>query len=212
MARAKHIPNAEYPYHIVARVANKEKYPIPLPEVWRIYSDYLWAIRLQFNFVLHAFVLMPNHFHMIASTPDANLSEAMNYFLSQSTREINFHSARINQLHGARFFRSLITSDHYSLLVYKYVYRNPVKAMLARYVEEYKYSSLAMYCGLQPMHMPLSGDANLMSNMDRTLNWLNTPHKDLHWQQIRQALKKKEFQLPYDRKVRQPSELENMLI
>lgn len=212
MARPRHIPCSEYPYHIAARSSNRERYPISLDEIWKIYCNFLWLTHLKYELHIHAFVLMPNHFHMLAATPNANLSEAMNYFISQSSKEINRAAYRINQIQGTRFFRSLIKSSHYYSHAYKYVYRNPVKAGLSNKVENYRYSTLQMFCGLQSFDLPLEPDRELMSDIDSTLKWLNKRPTDSHWLEIKRALKHSEFKLKAHRHSREKSHLHTIRI
>jgi hypothetical protein len=152
---------------------------------------------------------MPNHFHLIASTPLANLDKCMNYFMSHTSKIINNEAKRINQLHGGRHFKSLITSLHYAHHVYKYVYRNPVKAKLCQKVEEYPFSSIRMFLGLNGFQLPLEADEMLMNDIDDTLKWLNETPDDDEWTQIRRGLKHAEFYLPVDKISRKPSRLED---
>jgi REP element-mobilizing transposase RayT len=57
---------------------------------------------------IHAFVLMSNHFHLVVSFPENNMSEAMNYFMRETSRMISRDAGRINQTYGSRYFRSII--------------------------------------------------------------------------------------------------------
>lgn len=212
MARQIHIPSSEHPYHVGCRAHNKEKYPISLDHLWRLMCDELVLTHHLYNLKIHSFVLMPNHFHLLASTPDANLSEAMRYFMGRVSKEINFRAQKINQNHGSRFFRCLIGSYHYYMNAYKYVYRNPVKAGLCMRVEEYRYSSLQMYLGLQSIDIPLFGDPLLMDDLGGTLKWLNTPSLEEDWSAVRKALRHGRFKLPICRTSRRPHTLETGLL
>src|SRR5262245_15287967 len=158
MPRPIHINSSECPYHVTSRSHNKDHYPLPLPEIWGIFCEYLWLCHMKYNLSIHAFVLMPNHFHLIASTPLAHLSESMNYFMGQTSKEINKRAKRINQMHGCRYYRSLISRPLYAMHVYKYVYRNPVKANLCQSVESAEYSTLPMFLGSKPFELPLLAD------------------------------------------------------
>src|SRR5689334_21017913 len=93
-AHSGHVPRKNVPihstdpYHITARCINKEWFRIPLTEVWSLMGDYLAVIEHEFKILIHAFVLMPNHFHLISTAPDANISVALNYFMRETSREI----------------------------------------------------------------------------------------------------------------------------
>ncbi len=120
----------------------------------------LYFVSHAFNLRVHAFVLMNNHFHLIVRTPDGNLSDAMRYFMRETSREITFVSGRINQTYGSRFHRSLLHSPLYYLHAYKYLYRNPVEAGLCELVEEYKFSSLQGLLGETWLDVPVREDDN----------------------------------------------------
>jgi len=211
MPRPKFIPNSEIPYHVGSRVINKAPYPIPLDRVWQIMIYQLWETYIKYDLNIHTFVLMPNHFHLIATTPRANLDKAMAYFKCMTTKAINTECGRINNLHGDRYFNSLLISQHYYLQCYKYVYRNPVKAGLCEKVEEYPYSTIRSFLGLSKITLPLLPDNTLMSDIDGCLAWLNQPTEDKSWQMIKRALHRKKFKFsPSPDRAQNP--LENKLI
>ncbi len=127
MAR-KHVPiQSDYPYHIGARCINQDWFSIPMPRVWDIMSDHLYFMNRAFDVRILAFVLMNNHFHLLVRTPQANLPEAMAWFMRESSRALTRAGNRTNQTYGGRFFRSLIGTNHYYLHAYKYSLRKSGK-------------------------------------------------------------------------------------
>lgn len=187
--------SSEFPYHVTARCINKEWF-CSQEIAWKIFSDQLWFVSQAFNFRIHSFVLMPNHFHLIVHCPEANLSEGMRWFMTETSRAITRVSNRINETYGARFHRSLISDPHYYSHCYKYVYHNPVKANLVRSVEEYKYSSIQFILGRQPLEFPVFDSLILDSdNIDSALHWLNVRPNENNWLQIQKAVKKPTFQI-----------------
>lgn len=208
MPRKKYQPSVHVPYHITARCINREWFNIPLSQVWELFSDYLYFIHHVFGVKIHAFVLMNNHFHLILSTPEANLSEAMNYFMRETSKQMGLYSGRINQIYGAPYFWSLLKSETYFGHAYKYVYRNPVEGGLCKYVEEYPFSTLHSLVGKSRTIIPVIDDTFLFSDLESQLSWLNKDYKSLaHKEEIRTALKKREFHFAKD-KDRNPSILE----
>ncbi len=209
MPRALRILTSEYPYHVTARCINKEWFQLPLSLVWRIFSDYLYLIRIIYGVEIHSFVLMRNHFHLIIKTPDANLSEVMNYFMREVSKEIGRFTGRINQIFGGPYHSSVIVRDTYYMHAYKYVYRNPVEAGISESVETYPYSTLHGLLGFSKLVIPVVLDDVLFSDMESTLAWLNTDYKADHKCQIKNALRKVKYSLPADPVHRHKSELEN---
>src|SRR5437868_8579917 len=108
MPRKRHITPAELPYHVSARTHSGIWFRSGPETTWHILCDYLYFVKFAFNLKIHSFVLMNNHFHLLVSTPDANLSKAMNYFMRESSKEINRLSGHENQVWGGRFYRTLI--------------------------------------------------------------------------------------------------------
>ncbi|UOE99869.1 transposase [Bdellovibrio reynosensis] len=201
--------HTELPYHITARCINKDWFSTDLHVIWDVMSRQLYFLHFAFNVKIHAFVLMSNHFHLIVRTPDANLSEAMRYFMRETSREITFLSGRLNQTYGSRFHRSLIGSPLYYLHAYKYLYRNPVTAGLCEKVEDYPFSSIQGLIGESWLDIPISEDENWGSlrTREENLKWLNTAPSIEQWDEVRKGLKKSTFQLSPVNK--QPSSLED---
>src|SRR5687768_41216 len=97
MPRRPVICNAEFPYHVTARCHNREWFDLPLDLVWNVMEDFLFLSQKMYSLRIHQFVLMPNHFHLVVSTPEGNISRSMQYFLSETSRQISTLSGRINQ-------------------------------------------------------------------------------------------------------------------
>ena len=201
MPRLHPIYTPDFPYHISARSHNKEWFHLPIEKIWETLSNYLYFINEAYKVEIHSFVLMDNHFHMIARFPENNMSEAMNYFMRESSRKISRDSGRLNQVYGSRYFRSLISKPHYLDHAYKYIYRNPVEAGLCERVEDYPYSTLHILLGNRNGVIPLVEDPRLDGTLlTKTLEWLNeSPDKD-DKEEIRKALRRNEFLLTSRRK------------
>jgi REP element-mobilizing transposase RayT len=198
MPGRSNIRSPDHPYHITARCNNREKFPLPLNEVWEIFEHQLFFIHHAFGIRIHAFVMMNNHYHLLASDPQLQLSHAMRWFMTETSREIGRRSNRKNHIYGQRNFKCLITSEHYFLHAYKYIYRNPVEAGACKKVEDYPYSTLFSLLGKSQLVVPID-DQILLSNLEVNLNWLNEFVEQENWDAVRCALKKDEFKLRKDR-------------
>ncbi len=196
MPRKKVPVSSELPYHVAARCINKEWFDVPAPILWDIFSEQLYFLNRAFDFRIHSFVLMTNHYHMLCQTPLGNLAGGMQYFSTQTSKLIGKESGRINHVYGGRFFRSLINSNHYFEHAYKYVYRNPVCAGLVSRSELYPWSTLNGLVGGKSALIPLVEDSLLFDNCEETLAWLNKEYKPHHRDAIKRALTKSQFQLP----------------
>jgi putative transposase len=198
MARVHPPISDALPYHLTARCINKEWFRIPLLEVWQIMGDYLFFIHHAYDVEILQFVLMANHFHLTIRFPNKNLSRSMEYFMRETSRRITSRAGRVNQTYGARFHRSLITSERHYRNVYKYIYRNPVRAGLCQRVEEYSFSTLRGVLGGEKLHIPLADDTLLFCPevQESTLDWLNTDPGEIKRDEMRRALKKPILRFP----------------
>ena len=68
MPRKKLIRTDLYPYHVYGRANNKEIFYIPLCDVWRLSCELFDKVTKDYGAQVHAFVLMPNHYHLLMST------------------------------------------------------------------------------------------------------------------------------------------------
>jgi REP element-mobilizing transposase RayT len=207
MSRPHFEISPEYPVHVSARTNNRDWFSLPLEEVWAIMEDYLFFLHRAFGIQIHSFVLMSNHFHLIVTCPDANLSQAMCYFLRETSKQIARQSNRTNHLYGNRYFRSQIRSHHYYLHAYKYIYRNPIRAGLCKRVEEYPFSTLAGLLGLRKIVVPVCEDATLFSSVEKTLCWLNEEPDPNRTEAIRLALKRPVYEYKVLRRLGRSSDL-----
>lgn len=203
---------AGVPYHVAARTVNREPFPLPLDRVWSLMENHLFLMSKGFDVDIHSFVLMPNHFHLIATARKPNFSSALLYFMRETSKEFNRQSGRMNQVYGSRNYKTMLTNYHYFLNTYKYVYQNPLRARLCRRVQDYPYSTLRGLCGGKPLLIPIAEDTVLFTPRfsDETLRWLNSRPPQEHEIEMRLALRKARFRLVS--RNQQPSELESRLI
>ncbi|MGE0633567.1 MAG: transposase [Pseudobdellovibrionaceae bacterium] len=188
--------SSTHPSFIGARCINKEWFKVPIYEVWDIFCDHLYWVGHAYEIKIHAFVLMNNHFHLLVSTPNGNLSQAMQYLMRESSLDITKHAGRINQTYGAPYFSSLIETDHAFKHVYKYLYRNPVDAGLVRNAEDYKFSTLNESLGGVKAQIPLAEDALLFPHTEQTLEWINTPYPESFREEFQKASRRNKFKFP----------------
>jgi hypothetical protein len=162
---------------------------------------------------IQALVLMPNHFHMILTTPNRDLGEVMNSFMASVTRTANAISGRSGHMFGGPYYWSLIRGTRYFGHALKYVYRNPVRADLCERVEDYPWSTLHGLVGSAPVPFALhytriALEVGLPSvEPGEQLPWLNRPFPAEAENLIRKGLRRTTFDKIRDRKTRRPHEL-----
>lgn len=180
MARPLLKRSSDFPYHIVARSNNRDWFYIQISDFWVLFLEQCQKIHRRFEVRFHAFVLMSNHFHILLSTPNADIDCAMNYFMRELCRNVNRRANRINHLFGGPYRPSLIYSKNHYALVLKYIYRNPVKARISESVSSYPYSSFQFLKNESSLSFPIfksSLDSAITdyAEFERFSVWLSRP-------------------------------------
>jgi len=188
MARKQIIRIDDIPYHITARTNNKEFFPLPMTTCWRLYCYYLKKTVLKYSLHLHGFVLMGNHFHLICSTTQKNIDQAMGYFLTNTSKGISFAVERTNHLYGGPYKWKLLETPRAYTAMLKYLYRNPIRANLCLNVEDYSWSSLQKKIGI-PIIQPQIFE-NEVPEGKEFLKWLNEPTQRDFELEIKKSLKR----------------------
>uniref|UniRef100_A0A832EJZ6 Transposase IS200-like domain-containing protein n=1 Tax=Desulfacinum infernum TaxID=35837 RepID=A0A832EJZ6_9BACT len=131
-------------YHILSR--GNERREIFYDDTDRgSFLDVLGEMSERFNVEIFAFVLMPNHYHLLLRTLEANLSRAMQWFGVTYTRRFNNRHDRCGHLFQGRFRSLLVENDAYAVQLSLYIHRNPLRAGLVRRLADYKWSSYPVY-------------------------------------------------------------------
>ena len=109
----------------------------------------LSVVRLRRQFQLTAWVLLPDHWHVILSPHHPlTISAAMKSIKLSSTNSLGSHRGEAGELWQGRFFdRVLRTVKEYAETV-KYIHLNPVRRGLVRHPKQWKWSSYHEYAGM----------------------------------------------------------------
>lgn len=75
---------------------------------------------------IYLFCLMPNHFHLLVETPDANLSEFMGSLLTGYAVYFNRRHQRVGHVTQGRYSAKLVRGDDYLHRLSRYVHLNPI--------------------------------------------------------------------------------------
>src|SRR5512140_1070475 len=115
----------------------------------QFFVDLLPEVIRRFGWIVHEFVLMTNHFHLIFSTPDPTLSRGMKWLEQKFAQHINHRYGRVGPLYQGRFKAQLVESGSYLLTVLRYVALNPMRAGMVERPEEYRWSSYRWLAGFE---------------------------------------------------------------
>jgi REP element-mobilizing transposase RayT len=149
MARKLRIQYAGAVYHVLNRGDRREEiFRDDLDR--RRFLETLAEACAKTGWQVHAYCLMPNHFHLVVETPEANLVAGMKWFLGTYTSRFNRRHKLFGHLFSGRYKALVVdsTTPGYLKTVCDYVHLNPVRARLLR-VEEplksYAWSSFPEY-------------------------------------------------------------------
>lgn len=146
MARPLRIEFERAVYHVSAR--GNEKKAIFRDNVdYEKFLEILGGLPQRFNVIIHGYVLMRNHYHLLIETLRPNLSRTMHYLNAVYTGHFNQRHKRVGHLLQGRYKAFLIEKDRYLLSVSRYIHLNPVRAGVVLRPEEYKWSSYRDYVG-----------------------------------------------------------------
>jgi len=102
------------------------------------------------HWLVHAYCLMPNHYHLLVETPEGNLSAGMRRLNGVYTQKFNHRNQQIGHLFQGRFKAILVDKESYFLELCRYVVLNPVRAGLVDVPEDFAWSSYRALLGLAP--------------------------------------------------------------
>jgi len=148
MARKIRLEYAGAVYHVMAR-GNQGR---------RIYANEadrkLWLQTLgegceQTGWRIHAYVLMPNHYHLLVETPEANLVAGMKWQQSIYTQRYNARHRIFGHLFQGRYKALVVdgAEGNYFAVVSTYIHLNPARAHLLGKdgLADYPWSSYPAY-------------------------------------------------------------------
>lgn len=141
MPRPRRIDAPGYPHHAVQRGNNRQ--PVFFTDDDRVaYLRLLCHHADQQHCRVHAYVLMDNHVHLLA-TPDVcgGLSRMMQAVSRTYVRRVNDRQGRTGTLWEGRFHSTVVDTDRYLLACQRYIELNPVRAGKVAHPGDYRWSS-----------------------------------------------------------------------
>lgn len=81
----------------------------------------------RFRVLLHAFVLMGNHYHLLAQTELPNLGRWMHWLVTSYTVYSNRRHKRVGHLFQGRYKSIIVEAEGYLLPLSRYIHLNPVR-------------------------------------------------------------------------------------
>ena len=141
MARLPRFVIPGYPQHVIQRGNNRQQILLDESDYWFLWEK-LQAATEKFSCDLHAYVLMPNHFHLIL-TPwhEDGIGKLMQYVGRYYVQHFNRRYDRTGTLWEGRYRATLLDPKDYLIGCSRYVELNPVRAGLVNAPADYGWSS-----------------------------------------------------------------------
>jgi putative transposase len=148
MPRRARLLFPDYPIHLVQRGHNRQPVFFQRSD-YMVYLDFLREYSSFYGSAVHAYVLMTNHVHLLATMDDVTmLAPFMKSVAQRYAQYINRRLERTGSVWEDRFHSSPITGDRYFLACQRYIELNPIRAQIVPSPGRYRWSSYAGNAGL----------------------------------------------------------------
>ena len=147
MARLPRLTVPGYPHHIIQRGNNRQAIFLDEQDFTAMHALLAESAR-KFGVAVHAYVLMDNHFHLLATPSTAEALPLMMQAVGRSyVRYFNNRHGRSGTLWEGRYRSTLIETERYLLACMVYLDLNPVRAGIVAQPLAWPWSSHAHHLG-----------------------------------------------------------------
>lgn len=140
MARPLRLEFAGALYHITSRGDRREAIYRDIEDRQQ-WLEVLSQVCERFNWVIHGYCQMTNHYHLLTETVDGNLSRGMRQLNGFYTQKLNRRHNESGHLFQGRYKAILVQKDSHLLELTRYVVLNPVRAKMVMEPEDWVWSS-----------------------------------------------------------------------
>ena len=144
MSRPLRIEYSNAFYHAMNRGASRREIFL-VGDDYKIFLETLKETSKIFGIRIISYCLMPNHYHLLIQTPNANLSRAMRHLNGVYTQRFNRIHKKDGALFRGRYKAILIQEDEYLTHLIRYIHLNPIQANLTSSPEGFTRTSHEQY-------------------------------------------------------------------
>lgn len=138
-----YLPN--HCYFVTAVIKDRKKLFVDENICSLILKD-LKFYREKYQFLLHAYVIMPDHLHLLLSLKEkGNISMIMRDFKSHTAQAINKVLKRRGALWQEGFYEHVIRDEKDFKKRINYIHKNPLISDLVKDIEDHRFSSFRNY-------------------------------------------------------------------
>jgi len=157
MARPLRIQYGGALYHVTAR-GNRQEAIYHNDQDRNGFLSILAEVLERHNWLIHAYCLMDNHYHLLIETPDGNLSQGMRQLNGVYTQRSNHNHNRVGHVFQGRYKAILVQKETYLLELARYIVLNPVRARMVGEANNWPWNSYLDTAGFRPAPEWLSTD------------------------------------------------------
>ena len=129
------------PVHVVQRGRSREPVFYDYAD-YQVYLGRLKEAAEKYQCQIHAYVLMTNHIHLLATPSDAQgVMRMMQYIGCHYVPYINHTYGGSGSIWEGRYKANLVQEESYLLICMRYIELNPVRANMVPTPEQYQWSS-----------------------------------------------------------------------
>jgi putative transposase len=142
--------------HIIQR-GNNRQICFSSSQDYLVYRDWLMEYAGKHEMAIHAYVLMTNHVHILATPKhEVSIPKTMQSLGRKYVRYFNHVYRRSGTLWEGRYKSSLVQNENYLMECYRYIELNPVRAGMVDDPANYRWSSYR---------------SNALSQQEKGLTW-----------------------------------------
>ena len=173
MARKPRINEPGF-YHIVNRGVN-ESVVFELKEDYHKFLELMLKTTYDYKVKIHAFTILPTHYHILIETTQPNLSEAMRFLNSAYAAWYNFKSGRVGHLWKGRFESYMLFDENHFWNIVKYIERNALALNLVDDITKWDYQSLALRLKKTKFFDIIRDSKISQKPLEEYIEWLKKP-------------------------------------
>tara|TARA_R110002072_G_scaffold64_4_gene319 strand:+ start:7025 stop:7804 length:780 start_codon:yes stop_codon:yes gene_type:complete len=106
-----------------------------------VFLNVLSGVVERFGWLVHSYVMLDSHYHLVLECPKANLSKGMRQLNGVYTQHFNRRHEEDGSLFQGRFHSVLFEAKEYLLPLCRHAVLNPVRLKLSGSAQQYRWSS-----------------------------------------------------------------------
>lgn len=177
MARLPRYVVPGLPQHVIQRGNNRQAIFVGESD-YAAYLDWLMLAAQQHGLLIHAYVLMTNHVHLLATpTQDTSIAKTLQSLGRRYVQYFNFTYKRTGTLWEGRYRATVVDAEDYLLACCRYIEMNPVRAGMVKSAAHYRWSSYRH--NAQGQKDPLVNEHEVYRRLARTVEARKEAYRSL---------------------------------